>query len=81
MARRADAAPINRVPWVGLKRKVPGLQVFPAEANCQQSTEKASPVGLAVDKGRTPTLRLRQVAVSMKPQLDADETRVIEQLP
>ena len=29
MARRADAAPINRVPWVGLKRKVPGLQVFP----------------------------------------------------
>lgn len=82
MARRADAAPINRVPWVGLKRKVPGLQVFPAEANCQQSTEKASPVGLAVDKGQDAYLAwLRQVAVSMKPQLDADETRVIEQLP
>ena len=82
MARRADAAPINRVPWVGLKRKVPGLQVFPAEANCQQSTEKASPVGLAVDKGQDAYLAwLRRVAVSMKPQLDADETRVIEQLP
>ena len=62
--------------------KVPGLQVFPAEANCQQSTEKASPVGLAVDKGQDAYLAwLRQVAVSMKPQLDADETRVIEQLP
>lgn len=82
MARRADAAPINRVPWVGLNRKVRGLAVLPAEANCQQSTEKASPVGLAIDKHQPEFLAwLRQVAVAMKPRLDADEMRIIEQSP
>ncbi|MGE6918092.1 substrate-binding periplasmic protein [Achromobacter kerstersii] len=80
MAKRADAAPINRVPWVGLNHKVRGLVVFPSEANCQQSTEKASPVGLAVDKNQPEYLAwLRQVAQAMKPALLADETRIIEQ--
>lgn len=80
MAKRADAAPINRVPWVGLNHKVRGLVVFPAEANCQQSTEKASPVGLAVDKNQPEFLAwLPQVAEAMKPALQADETRIIEQ--
>ena len=80
MAKRADAAPINRVPWVGLNHKVRGLVVFPAEANCQQSTEKASPVGLAVDKNQPEFLAwLRQVAEAMKSALLADETRIIEQ--
>ena len=80
MAKRADAAPINRVPWVGLAHKVRGLVVFPAEANCQQSTEKASPVGLAIDKNQPDYLAwLRQVAAMMKPVLDADEMRIIEQ--
>lgn len=82
MAKRADAAPINRVPWVGLNRKVRGLVAFPAEANCQQSTEKASPVGLAIDKNQPGYLAwLRQVAATMKPALDADEMRIIEQTP
>ncbi len=82
MAKRADAAPINRVPWVGLNRKVRGLTVFPADANCQQSTEKASPVGLAIDKNQPAYLAwLRQVAGQMKPRLDADEMRIIEQSP
>lgn len=80
MAKRADAAPINRVPWVGLNHKVRGLVVFPAEANCQQSTEKASPVGLAIDKNQPGYLAwLRQVAETMKPTLMADEMRIIEQ--
>lgn len=80
MAKRADAAPINRVPWVGLNHKVRGLVVFPSEANCQQSTEKASPVGLAVDKNQPEYLAwLRHVAQAMKPALLADETRIIEQ--
>jgi polar amino acid transport system substrate-binding protein len=80
MAKRADAAPINRVPWVGLNHKVRGLTVFPAADNCQKSTEKASPVGLAVDKNQDVYLAwLRQVAKTMKPQLDADEMRIIEQ--
>ncbi|CUJ21801.1 Arginine-binding extracellular protein ArtP precursor [Achromobacter xylosoxidans] len=82
MAKRADAAPINRVPWVGLNRKVRGLAVLPAEANCQQSTEKASPVGLAIDKNQPEYLAwLRQVAAGMKTRLDADEMRIIEQTP
>jgi len=78
MARRADAAPINRVPWVGLQHKVKGLAVLPKENNCQSSTEKASPVGLAVDKNQPAYLEwLRQVAKARKAQLDADEARVI----
>ncbi|WP_241076802.1 substrate-binding periplasmic protein [Achromobacter xylosoxidans] len=82
MAKRADAAPINRVPWVGLSRKVRGLAVLPAEANCQQSTEKASPVGLAIDKNQPEYLAwLRQAAAGMKTRLDADEMRIIEQTP
>ncbi|AOU91208.1 amino acid ABC transporter periplasmic amino acid-binding protein [Achromobacter ruhlandii] len=82
MAKRADAAPINRVPWVGLSRKVRGLTALPAEANCQQSTEKASPVGLAIDKNQPEYLAwLRQVAAGMKTRLDADEMRIIEQTP
>lgn len=80
MAKRADVAPINRVPWVGLNHKVRGLVVFPGEANCQQSTEKASPVGLAIDKNQAEFLAwLRQVALAMKPRLDADESRIIAQ--
>ncbi|SDI83733.1 ABC transporter substrate-binding protein [Variovorax sp. OV700] len=78
MARRAGAAPINRVPWVGLQQKVKGLAVLPKENNCQSSTEKASPVGLAVDKNQPAYLDwLRQVAKARKAQLDADEARVI----
>ncbi|MGE8641591.1 MAG: ABC transporter substrate-binding protein, partial [Achromobacter sp.] len=46
----------------------------------QQSTEKASPVGLAIDKNQPDYLAwLRQVAATMKPALDADEMRIIEQ--
>lgn len=79
MAKRADAAPINRVPWVNLNQKVKGLVVFPKENNCQGSQEKASPVGLAVDKNQQAYLDwLRQVEKTLQPVLDADEKRVIE---
>ena len=78
MARRADAAPINRVPWVGLQQKVKGLAVLPKDNNCQSSTEKASPVGLAVDKNQPAYLDwLREVARAQKPRLDADEARIV----
>ena len=78
MARRADAAPINRVPWVGLQQKVKGLAVLPKDNNCQSSTEKASPVGLAIDKNQAGYLAwLRQVAQAQKVRLDSDEARVI----
>lgn len=79
MARRADAAPINRVPWLVLQRKVKGLVVWPRENNCQNSAEKASPVGLAVDKNQPVYLDwLRQVARAQQSRLSADEARVVQ---
>jgi len=81
MAKRADAAPINRVPWVNLNQKVKGLTVFPQENNCQGSKEKASPVGLAVDKNQQVYLDwLRAVEKTLEPKLAAEEKRVIENL-
>lgn len=81
MARRADAAPINRVPWVNLNQKVKGLTVFPQENNCQGSKEKASPVGLAVDKNQQAFLDwLRAVEKTLEPKLAAEEKRVVESL-
>jgi polar amino acid transport system substrate-binding protein len=81
MAKRADAAPINRVPWVNLNQKVKGLTVFPQENNCQGSKEKASPVGLAVDKNQQAYLDwLRAVEKTLEPKLAAEEKRVIESL-
>ncbi len=44
MAKRADAVPINRVPWVAMGRKLTQLAVLPQENNCQGSTEKSAPV-------------------------------------
>lgn len=81
MAKRADAAPINRVPWVNLNQKVKGLTVYPQENNCQGSKEKASPVGLAVDKNQQVYLDwLRAVEKTLEPKLAAEEKRVVENL-
>lgn len=81
MAKRADAAPINRVPWVTLQSKVKGLAALPKERNCQGSTEKASPVGLAVDKNQKVYVDwLRTVAKSMQAKLDEDEQRVVQKM-
>ncbi len=77
-AKRADAAPINRVPWVAMNRKVKGLAVLPKENNCQDSQEKAQPVGLAIDKNQAAFLTwLRAVEKTMQPKLDAEEARVV----
>ena len=79
MAKRADVAPINRIPWVGLNQKVKGLTVFPRDNNCQDSLEKASPVGLAVDKNQQVYLDwLRQVGKAMAVKLDIEEKRIIK---
>jgi polar amino acid transport system substrate-binding protein len=78
MAKRADAAPINRVPYVAMAKKVKGLQVLPRENNCQNSTEKAAPVGLAIDKNQPALLEWsRAVAKSMQPKLTASETEIV----
>lgn len=78
LAKRADAAPINRVPWVALSKKVKGLAALPKDNNCQGSTEKASPVGLAIDKNQAVYLEwLRAVSKQMEPKLAADEQRIV----
>lgn len=82
MARRADAVPINRVPWVSLNKQVRGLAVLPRANNCQDSTEKAAPVGLAIDKGQTAYLDwLRLVTKAMGDKLAAEEQRVVDAMP
>mgnify|MGYP003694173101 CR=1 FL=1 len=58
MAKRADAVPINRVPWVAMGRKLTALAVLPKDNNCQNSTEKAAPVGMAIDKNQPAFLAL-----------------------
>ncbi len=78
MAKRADVSPINRVPYMALSRKVKGLQALPSGNNCQDSTEMATPIGLAIDKNQPEYLNwLKAVAETMKAKLKADESRVI----
>ncbi|HEY2036442.1 MAG TPA: transporter substrate-binding domain-containing protein [Steroidobacteraceae bacterium] len=78
MAKRADAAPINRVPWVAMNNKVKGLAVLPSAHNCQDSTEKAQPVGLAIDKNQQVFLDwLRAVEKTVHAKLEDDEQAVI----
>lgn len=81
VAKRADAAPINRIPYVPLSRKVKGLAALPADNNCQGSTEKASPVGLAIDKNQPVFLDwLRDVSKGMQAKLDAAEGVVVSKM-
>jgi polar amino acid transport system substrate-binding protein len=78
MAKRADVTPINRVPWQALNRKVKGLKALPDGNNCQDSTEMATPIGLAIDKNQPEYLAwLKALNESMKAKLDADEARII----
>jgi polar amino acid transport system substrate-binding protein len=80
MARRADAGPVNRVQWLALSRRVKGLAVLPKENGCQDSKEKAQPVGLAIDKNQTVYLEwLRAVATQIAEKLKADELRIIQE--
>jgi len=79
MAKRADAVPINRVPWVAMGRKLNTLAVLPSDNNCQNSAEKAAPVGMAIDKNQTAFLAwARAVEKELDPKLKADEARVVD---
>ena len=79
MATRADAVPIHRVPWVAMGRKLKQLAVLPKDNNCQNSTEKAAPVGMAVDKGQVAFLQwARAVEKEIEAKLKADEARVVD---
>jgi polar amino acid transport system substrate-binding protein len=79
MAKRADAVPINRVPWVAMGRKLTALAVLPKDNNCQNSTEKAAPVGMAIDKNQPAFLAwARAVEKELEVKLKADEARVVD---
>ena len=79
MAKRADAVPINRVPWVAMGRKLKTLAVLPKENNCQSSMEKAAPVGMAIDKNQPAFLTwARAVEKEIEPRLKSDEARVVD---
>jgi len=79
MAKRADAVPINRVPWVAMGRKLKQLAVLPKENNCQDSTEKSAPVGMAIDKNQPVFLQwTRAVAKEIEPKLRASEAQVVD---
>jgi len=79
MAKRADAVPINRVPWVAMGRKLTTLAALPQDNNCQNSTEKAAPVGMAIDKNQPAFLAwARAVEKELEAKLKADEARVVD---
>jgi polar amino acid transport system substrate-binding protein len=79
LANRADAVPINRVPWVAMGRKLKQLAVLPKDNNCQNSTEKAAPVGMAVDKNQPAFLAwARAVEKEIEVQLKTDEARIVD---
>jgi len=79
MARRADAVPVNRVPWVAMGRKLTALSALPKENNCQNSTEKAAPVGMAIDKNQPAFLAwTRAVEKELEARLKADEARIVD---
>ena len=81
MARRADAAPINRIPYVPMSRKVKGLAVLPSANNCQDSMEKAQPVGAAIDKNQPEFLEwLRAVEKSIHAGLVESEQHVVDKM-
>jgi hypothetical protein len=78
MADRADAAPINRKPYVAMGRQVKGLAVLPSANNCQGSLEKAQPVGMAsrirLNSDAKPTAHTELVALAWAGSL-ADQAR------
>lgn len=82
MARRADAAPINRVQWPALQARMPALDILPRENNCQDSQEKAQPVGMAIHKGQEVFLKwLKDIAAELSEETRAAEAKIIaEQL-
>jgi polar amino acid transport system substrate-binding protein len=60
-------------------RKLKQLAVLPKDNNCQNSTEKAAPVGMAIDKNQAVFLSwARAVEKELEPKLKADEARVVD---
>jgi polar amino acid transport system substrate-binding protein len=60
-------------------RKLSQLAVLPKENNCQNSTEKSAPVGMAIDKNQAAFLQwARAVEKELEPALKSDEAKVVD---
>ena len=81
LAGRSDAAPLNRILWPSISKKVKGLAVFPKENNCQDSKIFEVKDGMGVNKNESVyTNWLREVEKRMEPALAAEELRVSQDL-
>lgn len=81
MAGRSDVAPLNRMLWPNISKKVKGLAAFPKENNCQDSKIFEIQAGMGVAKDQQVYLDwLRSVAQRMQPALTAEEQRMTQNL-
>ncbi len=77
MAGRSDVAPLNRMLWPGMSRKLKALGAFPRENDCQDSKIFDIPAGMGVAKNQQVYLDwLRAVEKRMAPALAAEEARI-----
>lgn len=81
LAGRSDVAPLNRMLWPNINKKVKGLAVFPKENNCQDSKIFEIKTGMGVNKNEQLYLDwLREVEKRMQPALAAEEVRMTQAL-
>ena len=81
LAGRSDVAPLNRMLWPNISKKVKGLAVFPRENNCQDSKIFDIKTGMGVNKNEQVYLDwLREVEKRMHPALAAEEVRMTQSL-
>jgi len=81
VAGRSDVAPLNRMLWPSISKKVKGLAVFPKENDCQDSKVFQIQTGMGVAKEQPAYLDwLRAVAQRMQPALTAEERRMTQNL-
>lgn len=81
LAGRSDVAPLNRMLWPNISKKVKGLAVFPKENNCQDSKIFEIKTGMGVNKNEQVYLDwLREVEKRMQPALADEEVRMTQAL-
>lgn len=81
MAGRSDVAPLNRMLWPNINKKIKGLAVYPKENDCQNSNVFQILVGMGVTKNQESYLEwLRAVEKRMEPALAAEEARMSKNL-
>ncbi|MPS81092.1 MAG: transporter substrate-binding domain-containing protein [Achromobacter sp.] len=81
LAGRSDVAPLNRMLWPNISKKVKGLAVFPKENDCQDSKIFEIKAGMGVAKNQPVYLDwLRKVEARLHPELAAEEIRMTQTL-